>query len=48
MSEEKKKIGDVIFADIESNPYLNELYESILYNYAVKLFQLDKGKAKRP
>lgn len=30
MSREKKKIGDVIFADIEENPYLNELYENIL------------------
>lgn len=45
MSEDKKKIGDVIFADIESNPYLNELYENILINYGRKLFQIGKPKS---
>ena len=48
MSREKKKIGDVIFADIEENPYLNELYENILYNYALKLFQMDKKTQPKP
>ena len=48
MSKEKKKIGDVIFADIEENAYLNELYENILYNYALRLFQLDKSKPLKP
>jgi len=27
------KLGDAIFADIDTNPYLNELYGNILYNY---------------
>lgn len=43
MSVEKKRtLGDEIFADIEVNPYLNELHETILYNYALRLFQLEK------
>lgn len=48
MSKDRKKIGDVIFADIEENAYLNELYENILYNYALRLFQLDKNRAMKP
>lgn len=36
-----KTLGEAIFVDIESNDYLNELHENILYNYAIKLFQLD-------
>lgn len=33
-----RTIGDVLFEDIDRNEYLNELYESILHNYSVKLF----------
>lgn len=33
-------LGDVIFDDIDKNPYLNELYENILYNYSLRLFQI--------
>jgi hypothetical protein len=40
--EKKRTLGDEIFADIEVNPYLNELHETILYNYALRLFQLEK------
>lgn len=32
MSEEKKKLGDAIFVDIDSNEYLNEIHEKILFN----------------
>lgn len=32
-----KTLGEAIFVDIESNDYLNELHENILYNYAIKL-----------
>lgn len=39
---ENKTIGEAIFADIEDNEYLNELYEKILYNYALHLFQLEQ------
>lgn len=47
MSEEKKRLGDAIFVDIDSNEYLNEIHEKILFNYALRLFQLEtKGKVK--
>ena len=35
-------LGEKIFSNIESNEYLQELFESILYNYSLKLFCLDK------
>lgn len=41
---ERKTLGEAIFVDIESNAYLNELHEKILYNYALKLFQLERKK----
>lgn len=41
---ERKTLGEAIFVDIESNVYLNELHEKILYNYALKLFQLNNVK----
>lgn len=31
-------LGDSIFKDIESNEYLQEIYNSILFNYSLKLF----------
>lgn len=31
------KLGHTIFREIDSNPYLQEFYESILYNYSVRL-----------
>ena len=42
MGADKIKLGDIIFADIEENEYLNELFETILYSYSLKLFELDK------
>ena len=45
--EGKRTLGDEIFADIEENPYLNELHEAILYNYALKFFQLEKKKSMK-
>jgi hypothetical protein len=39
-----KRLGDVVFADIDANPYLNELYSNILYNYSLKLFGLKKER----
>ena len=33
-------LGDAIFAGIDQNPYLNELYENLLYNYSLRLFQI--------
>lgn len=44
---EMTTIGAAIYKDIEKNEYLNKLYDNLLYNYAIKLFQLD-GIAERP
>lgn len=41
---DKKTLGETIFVDIESNAYLNELHENILFNYALKLFQIQGGQ----
>lgn len=41
---ERRTLGEAIFVDIESNAYLNELHEKILYNYALRLFQLESKK----
>lgn len=35
-----KRLGDVIFSDIDNNDYLNELYKNILYNYAVTILNI--------
>jgi hypothetical protein len=40
--EQNISLGDVIFSDIDQNPYLNELYENILYNYSLRLFQIKR------
>ncbi len=41
-----RTIGEALFADIDENEYLNDIYEKILYNYALKLFQLEKKSPK--
>lgn len=33
-------LGEKIFADIESNEYLQEIFEAILYNYSLKLLSI--------
>src|SRR3712207_783554 len=33
-------LGQAIYRDIDKNPYLNELYEDILYNYSLTLFKM--------
>lgn len=35
-------LGDVIFADIDRNAYLNEIYENILFNYTLRLFEFKR------
>lgn len=35
-------LGEKIFADIESNKYLQELFNAILYNYSLLLFHIDQ------
>ena len=45
MNEEKTvKLGDILYADIENNDYLNELYKNILYNYAIQTMHITHGK----
>lgn len=34
--------GELLYNDIDKNPFLNELYENILYNYSLQLFRIDK------
>lgn len=35
MDDTQIRVGDLIFADIDDNEYLNELYDQLLYNYAL-------------
>ena len=35
-------LGDCIFKDIESNEYLQEIYDAILFNYSLNLFGIPK------
>lgn len=42
-SESKSTLGESIFSDIERSPYLNEIYEGLLYNYALKIFNIPDG-----
>lgn len=39
MSRKRIRLGDAIFADIEDNKYLNQIYENILFNYANKILR---------
>ena len=41
--EPKATLGESIFSDIEKSPYLNEIYEGLLYNYALKIFNIPDG-----
>ena len=36
--ENKVNFGSAIFNDIHNDPYLNELYDNILYNYSTRIF----------
>ena len=36
--------GETYFKKLEQNEYLMELYDTILYNYALKVFGLDEKK----
>lgn len=36
--------GETYFKELEKNEYLMELYDSILYNYALKVFALDGSR----
>ena len=42
-----QNLGDAIFGDIDGNPFLNELYDNILYNYAISKFNLTGKRQMR-
>lgn len=42
-----RNLGDAIFGDIDKNPFLNELYDNILYNYALNKFGLSENRQLR-
>ena len=40
-------LGNIIFTGIEKNEYLNEIYESILQNYSIKLLSIKNQQNKQ-
>ncbi|MGI6051886.1 MAG: DEAD/DEAH box helicase [Bilifractor sp.] len=44
MGENKIKLGDAIFRDIDKNEYLSRLYRRLLYCYGIQLFELNKAQ----
>ena len=44
MSESIKTIGQLLYDGIDENEYLNEIYDSILFNYTAGLFKLDVAR----
>jgi len=44
---EAATLGHVIFSDLEKNDYLNDIYSAILFNYAIKLFNLNENKSEQ-
>lgn len=48
MSDQNKiRLGDAIFNDIDDNDYLNVLYDNMLYNYAISKLHLEKLRQAR-
>lgn len=41
MSDTNTSLGRAIFAGIEKNEYLNEIYDALLYNYFLQLFRIE-------
>lgn len=41
-------LSELIYRGIDKNDYLNEIYESLLFNYSVKLFGLDRSLKNIP
>lgn len=42
----EKTFGELYFENIDSNDYLNSIYEDILYNYAQKLFRFNRNNKR--
>ena len=34
--------AEALYSDIDNNEYLNEIYESLLYNYSIHIFRIQK------
>lgn len=43
MGENKTRLGDAIFASIERNEYLNELYAKLIKSYGMKIYGLNQN-----
>lgn len=43
-------LGEELYKDLSHNSYLNELYDNLLYNYAIRQLRLDEtmGKSDKP
>ena len=48
MPETATSLGHTIFSGIEKDEYLNEIYDALLHNYFLKLFQIEIGDADVP
>lgn len=35
-------LAEALYRDIDNNEYLNEIYESLLYNYSIHIFKIQK------
>ncbi|MDR1475354.1 MAG: DEAD/DEAH box helicase [Holosporales bacterium] len=41
-----ESFGELLYRDIDSNPYLNEIYEAVLFNYSLRLLKNKKTEAR--
>lgn len=39
-------LAEALYKDIDSNDYLNEIYESLLYNYSIHIFKIQKQQKR--
>lgn len=39
-------LAEALYKDIDSNEYLNEIYESLLYNYSIHIFKIQKQQKR--
>lgn len=39
-------LAEALYKDIDSNEYLNEIYESLLYNYLIHIFKIQKQQKR--
>ena len=46
MNDITSTLGHAIFADIEKSDYLNEIYDALLHNDFLRLFQIEDIKPK--